>query len=273
MAPVGLLFSRPRARMRPTLSQNKTTPAHRTGSHRPAVEATIQAHRVKPVAEEPDYDVVTFDCYGTLIDWETGIGEAFHEALTGVERKTVSAKKLVALSDEEERRVEKEKPYKSYREVQSLAVKTIARKIDWSHPDPDILSEALPRWKPFPDTNPSLERLAKSYTLGILSNVDNDLLAATLTHFTVPFEIIITAEQVRSYKPRPAHFRAARRVIGTNQWLHVAGSLYHDIEPATKLAIPTIWVNRNKQKPVPSALRRTAKKVRNLTELANRLQC
>ena len=125
--------------------------------------------------------MVTFDCYGTLIDWETGIGEAFHEALTGVERKTVSAKKLVALSDEEERRVEKEKPYKSYREVQSLAVKTIARKIDWSHPDPDILSEALPRWKPFPDTNPSLKRLAKSYTLGILSNVDNDLLAATLT--------------------------------------------------------------------------------------------
>lgn len=138
------------------MSQNKTTPAHRTGSHRPAVEATIQAHRVKPVAEEPDYDVVTFDCYGTLIDWETGIGEAFHEALTGVERKTVSAKKLVALYDEEERRVEKEKPYKSYREVQSLAVKTIARK------STGAIQTLIFSPKPSRDGNPSQTQTPRS---------------------------------------------------------------------------------------------------------------
>ncbi len=229
--------------------------------------STPRAYPTKLLAEEPAYDVLTFDCYGTLIDWETGIREAFQQALRETGQTKVSAGKLVTLYDEEERRVEEEKPYKSYREVQSRAVKAVARKTLWNITDSNILSEALPKWKPFSDINPALERLAKRHTLGILSNVDNDLLAATLTHFTVPFQIIITAEQVRSYKPGPAHFNKARKIIGAGQWLHVAGSLYHDIEPATELGIPAVWVDR-KAKLGPSNLNRTVKKVRNLTELA-----
>lgn len=254
--------------MRTRLNPNKATePAHTAFVAAPV----SQARTTKRSTGESAYEVLTFDCYGTLIDWETGIREAFQEALTETEHATVSAKELVALYDTEERRVEKEEPYKPYREVQSQAVKAVARRTRWSIRDPNILSETLPRWKPFSDTNPALERLTKRHTLGMLSNIDNDLLASTLTHFTVPFKIVITAEQVKSYKPSPAHFEKARKIIGAKRWLHVAGSLYHDIEPAAKLGIPAVWVNRNSGKPGPSATNRTAKEVGNLTELADRL--
>ncbi len=213
--------------------------------------------------------MLTFDCYGTLIDWESGIREAFQDAIRNAGHPPISANKLLELYDKEERRVERERTYKLYREVQSLAVKAVARKVKWNIADPDILSEALPKWKPFPDTNPALESLAKHCTLGILSNIDNDLLATTLTHFTVPFKIVITAEQVKSYKPSLAHFETARKVIGTKRWLHVAGSLYHDIEPAKELGIPTVWVRRNSPKREPAAYNHTAKEIGNLTELAD----
>lgn len=255
--------------MRHRLNPSITTPSNGTDSRGPAFKATTLAHSAKLDSQEPAYDVLTFDCYGTLIDWEAGIREAFQQALRNSGQTTVSAERLVALYDEEERRVEKEKPHKSYREVQSQAVKAVARKSDWNIADSNILSEALPKWKPFPDTNPALERLAKHHTLGILSNGDNDLLAATLTHFTVPFQIIITAEQIRSYKPGPAHFKAARKIIGTKRWLHVAGSLYHDIEPAAELGVPAVWVNRNSAIAGLSTLNRTVKNVGNLTELAD----
>ncbi len=254
--------------MKPKLNPNKTTLFHGTDSRGPAVGAATQARPEKLGSEEPAYDVLTFDCYGTLIDWEKGIRESFQQELRQRGQTKVSSDRLVTLYDEEERRVEKEKPYKSYREVQSQAVQAVARS-GWNIRDPNILSESLPKWKPFPDTNPALERLAEHYTLGILSNVDNDLLATTLTHFTVPFQLVITAEEVESYKPSPAHFKAARKIIGAKRWLHAAGSLYHDIEPATKLGIPAVWVNRNSAKPGPSATNRTAKEVGNLTELAD----
>ena len=91
---------------------------------------------------------------------------------------------------------------------------------------------SLPRWKPFADTNRALERLrAAGYRLGILSNVDDDLLAETRRHFTVDFDLIITAQQVGSYKPAPGHFVAARKRIGSARWLHAAQSNFHDVAP------------------------------------------
>ncbi len=120
---------------------------------------------------------------------------------TGASRGLES--KAFELYEEEERRVERERPHLLYRSVLSKTSLSVARKIGWklSEAESTFLAKELPTWAPFPDTNPSLLRLSTEHTLGILSNVDNDLLAGTVKHFTSPFEIRVTAENVRSYKP------------------------------------------------------------------------
>jgi FMN phosphatase YigB (HAD superfamily) len=92
-----------------------------------------------------------------------------------------------------------------------------------------------------------MQRLAAVSRLGILSNIDDDLLDATRQHFTVGFDIIVTAQQVRSYKPGFAHFQAARDLIGTASWLHAAESNFHDIVPTNTLSIDNAWINRQRQ--------------------------
>ncbi len=197
------------------------------------------------------FEVMTFDCYGTLIDWETGIRKAFHSAMsrTGASRDLES--KAFELYEEEERRVEKEKPHLLYRDVLSKTCRNVARRIGWKLPEEksSFLAEELPTWTPFSDTNPSLAKLSRNHTLGILSNVDNDLLAGTIKHFKSPFEITVTAENVRSYKPGSAHFEEARKIVGDRSWVHVAASQYHDIEPAVRLGIRAVWVNRKNAHP------------------------
>ncbi len=192
------------------------------------------------------FEVITFDCYGTLIDWETGIRNAFHSAMlqTGADHDLES--KAFELYEEEEQKVEREKPHTLYRDVLSKTSLRVAGKIGWSLPESEsgFLARQLPDWRPFPDTNSSLAKLSRRHTLGILSNVDNDLLAGTIKHFTSPIDIRVTAENVRSYKPAPAHFEEARKIIGERSWVHVAASQYHDIEPAVKLGIRAVWVNR-----------------------------
>ncbi len=147
-------------------------------------------------------------------------------------------------------------PYRPYREVLEEVARETARRLNWPlAPDrARFLPESLPGWKPFSDTNPALERLkAAGYRLGILSNIDDDLLAGTLRRFTVAFDVLVTAEQVRSYKPAHAHFIRARELAGTAGWLHVAQSYFHDIEPACTLGIPVVWVNRKREPPSGSA--------------------
>jgi FMN phosphatase YigB (HAD superfamily) len=107
----------------------------------------------------------------------------------------------------------------------------------------------LPGWRPFPDTCPALEALhGAGYRLGILSNVDDDLLAGTLKHFPVPFDLLVTAQQVGSYKPAHGHFLEARRRLAGRRWLHAAQSFFHDVEPAGALGIPVVWVNRKSER-------------------------
>ncbi len=215
------------------------------------------------------FEVITFDCYGTLIDWETGIRKAFHDVLSRTGAKTSLDARVFELYAAEERRLENETPHVSYRDVLTTAVLTISQKLGWNLPESraSFLAEDLPRWTPFQDTNHALQALAKKHTLGILSNVDNDLLAGTLKHLSARFDILVTAENVQSYKPAYAHFNEARRIIGDKQWLHVAASQYHDIEPALKLGINAVWVNRknvaHSEKRVPV--------VRDLNQLANQL--
>jgi 2-haloalkanoic acid dehalogenase type II len=197
------------------------------------------------------YDVVTFDCYGTLIDWRAGISAAFQEAGSqdGLKRPVDD---LLRLYGEIEPEVEKE-TYRSYRAVLTETARRVGTRVGWpmSEERAAFLAESLPGWRPFPDTNPALERLARAgYALGILSNVDDDLLAATRRHFTVGFELIVTAQQVGSYKPAPGHFTTARQRLGGRRWLHAAQSYFHDVVPAGALGIPVAWINRHGQ-PTP----------------------
>jgi 2-haloalkanoic acid dehalogenase type II len=183
----------------------------------------------------PKFDVITFDCYGTLIDWRSGIRAAFESI--GVDGDE-------ALRNYMEIEPQIEQGYRPYREVLREVGKRIAPGVR--------LDETLRSWKPFADTNPALERLRKSgVRLGILSNVDDDLLAETRKHFTVDFDVIVTAQQVRSYKPGHAHFIEARKRIGDARWLHAAQSNFHDIVPANELGIPNAWINRLAESALP----------------------
>ena len=192
------------------------------------------------------YDVVTFDCYGTLIDWEGGLATAIMRAAWAdgmrLERAAVIRAYMTA-----EREVEAG-AYRPYRDVLADSVRRVAARLGWrlDLARASFLAESLPAWVPFPDTNPALERLrAAGYALGILSNVDDDLLAGTRRHFSVAFSPIVTAAQVRSYKPAPRHFLEARRRIPAGaRWLHAAQSYFHDVVPCKALGIPVAWINR-----------------------------
>jgi 2-haloalkanoic acid dehalogenase type II len=191
------------------------------------------------------YDIITFDCYGTLIDWERGISRAFTQA-AAVDGVTLDARAVVAAYAEIEPNVEAES-YRSYRDVLTEGARRVAARLRWRLDEAraHFLADSLTTWTPFPDTNPALERLARAgYHLGILSNVDDDLLAGTRRHFAMKFGLVITAQQVRAYKPAHSHFLAARRAIGGQRWLHAAQSYVHDVVPARALGIPVAWINR-----------------------------
>lgn len=189
------------------------------------------------------YDIITFDCYGTLIDWETGIREAF--ASQGFDAPAA----LRAYAEIEP--VVEHEMYRSYREVLTSTAARVAQRLGRTIESPSFLVDSLPRWKPFGDTNSALERLhAAGIRLGILSNVDDDLIAETRKHFTVTFDLVITAQQVRSYKPAEGHFTTARKRIGDARWLHAAQSNFHDIVPTNRMGIDNAWINRRSQKPL-----------------------
>jgi 2-haloalkanoic acid dehalogenase type II len=194
---------------------------------------------------ERPYDIITFDCYGTLIDWESGISAAFLQAARADNRELERDAVLQAYARLEP--VVQAEAYRRYREVLTETARRVAGELGWQLPEGQagFLAESLPQWQPFPDTNPAMERLsAAGYRLGILSNVDDDLLAGTLRHLRAPFELLITAQQVGSYKPAPGHFLTARKQIGDRRWLHAAQSYFHDVVPARALGIPTAWINR-----------------------------
>jgi 2-haloalkanoic acid dehalogenase type II len=190
----------------------------------------------------PRYAVITFDCYGTLIDWETA-------AADGV---TLTREAVLRAYADTEHRVQAAS-YRPYREILRDTAARVARIIGWPlrHERADFLADSLPSWQPFPDTKAALEGLAAVSRLGILSNIDDDLLAATREHFTVDFDLIVTAQQVRSYKPGHVHFQTARELIGTASWLHAAESNFHDIVPTNTLGIDNAWINRQRQNPLP----------------------
>jgi 2-haloacid dehalogenase len=202
--------------------------------------------------------VISFDCYGTLIDWESGI-LAYFRALASAHAIAITDEAVLAAYSEFEPAIQNGL-YRSYREVLREVVVLICERFGLypSKTELEGLSESLPSWQPFGDSVEALRVLKQQYKLAIVSNIDNELFAATASLLEVSFDWIITAEELRSYKPAPAHFNELLRQTGLPkcQHLHAAESLFHDIAPTKALGIPNVWVNRSQGKRVCNASRR-----------------
>ena len=193
-------------------------------------------------------ELVTFDCYGTLIDWNTGIRGVLERIVgeCGVADR-VAVEDLLAAYVSTEAGVEAQ-AWRPYRRVQAETLLRLAEQFQLSllPEHRDLLAETLPDWLPFADTCPALVQLKARFKLGILSNIDRDLFARTARHFPVGFDLVVTAEDVRAYKPAHAHFlRGLDRVRqDRSRLLHVAESAYHDGIPTSQLGLPWVWINR-----------------------------
>lgn len=188
------------------------------------------------------FELLTFDCYGTLIDWEAGIRQVLRQL--GVPQNALDAVCQAYVRNEA---AVEQQGYRPYREVQAAVLRLLSRDFDFRVSDDQsgLLSACLPEWRPFADTNAALRRLQSRYRLGILSNIDRDLFAATQAHFDVNFDLVITAEDVQAYKPAHPHFlRMIQQVGDRSRVLHVAQSLYHDGAPAAELGLNYVWINR-----------------------------
>jgi 2-haloacid dehalogenase len=214
---------------------------------------------------------VTFDVYGTLIDWEKGVGDAFAKEAAR-DGFTLDRDEVIALFHEISREIEGGS-YELYAEVLRRTAVEISKRIDWPlEPSRSgFLPDSVPRWAPFKETNAQLNKFVKGFQTGLISNIDDKLLGQTRRHIPHDFDLVVTAQQVRSYKPDPAHFNECARRMGTKKgWVHIAASHYHDIEPCVKLKIPTIWVNRHKEVLEPGQKKPTAE-VKSLLEAAKLL--
>src|SRR5919108_4331579 len=185
----------------------------------------------------------TFDCYGTLIDWNGGIHREL-ERLFGVE----PAPQLLERYHEIEPQVQSD-DYRSYREVLTLTLERVAEEEGLGIPEgeTDALAKSLPRWEPFAEVPPALEELRRrGGRLAILSNSDRDLIAASRAQIGVAFDRTIVAEDVQSYKPNHGHWEAFFERTGADRdrHVHVAASLFHDIAPARELGLKSVWINR-----------------------------
>ena len=188
------------------------------------------------------YNTVTFDCYGTLIDWEKGILEFLQPLLEGYDVHVIDEFVLEAYSDLEPLAQDEGG---SYKQVLAKVLQRLGSRLAFTPSDEQLtaFSRSIEAWQPFPDTIAALQQLSEHFELAILSNIDNDLLAYSTKHLQVPFAHTITAEQVGVYKPDAKMFEeAGRRVEGPV--LHVAQSRFHDIVPATALGLETVWINR-----------------------------
>ncbi|MDX6467019.1 MAG: 2-haloacid dehalogenase [Gaiellaceae bacterium] len=192
----------------------------------------------------------TFDCYGTLIDWNGGIGREL-ERLFGTER----AGTLLHAYHELEPQVQREDPTRSYRDVLTITLARLAEQqgLDLPDDEQESLADSLPTWRPFPDVRASLEDVrARGWRLAILSNTDRDYIDASLRLIGVPFDHVIVASEIGSYKPAHRHWEVFREEAGDpGVHVHVAASLFHDIAPAVELGLPTIWINRLGEEPEP----------------------
>jgi 2-haloacid dehalogenase len=223
------------------------------------VVLTPEADSLKPNPRMLNFDnfrVLTFDCYGTIIDWESGILSALRPILQR-HSKSVDDGRLLELYGDLEQNAEN--PYQSYQRVLRAVVRGLGQNLGFKATveEADSLPDSLPRWKPWPDSVAALQQLRTKYKLVIISNVDDDLFAATSKHLQVEFDHVITAQQAKCYKPCREIFELALSRIGLprEEVLHVGQSVYHDVVPAKSLGLSAVWVNRPSARPGVGAVK------------------
>ena len=200
------------------------------------------------------YDALSFDCYGTLIDWEAGIAAVLGPWARRFDPSVTDEQVLVAYS-ENEAAVEKEAPASLYPDVLREAFRRTGMDLGFEVSDEDAaaLGASVPGWPAFPDSAQALQRLKKHYKLIILSNVDRASFAGSNRRLEVDFDEILTAQDIGSYKPNPANFdallRRADEIGATGKLLHVAQSLFHDHVPGKKAGLRSVWINRRHTQP------------------------
>lgn len=193
---------------------------------------------------------VTTDCYGTLIDWEKGIGDAFRKEADR-DGLTIDRNALLERFFEVQAQI-MAGSYELYAEVLRRAAVKVAEEVDWTiEPSrAQFLPDSVASWPPFREANAAFDRLSQRYEVGIVSNIDDKLLGISRRHLRTDLDLVVTAQQVRSYKPDETHFReTARRIGGKKGWVHIASGYESDVVPAMKRNIPVIWVNRHGAKP------------------------
>jgi len=226
---------------------------------------------VKDLIDFKQYRTLTFDCYGTLIDWESGIlGEL--KPLLLAHKADLNDDQILELFAEFEAELEQGE-YIKYREVLRRVVQKFGERFSFEPTTNELnsLADSIQHWLPFPDTVAALKSLKQKYQLVIMSNVDDDLFAFSAKHLEVEFDQIITAEQVKSYKPSLNNFRVAieRINVPLGQILHVAASVYHDIVAAKSLGLSTVWVNRKASQAAVTLPDLEVPDLKNLVALSN----
>ena len=196
---------------------------------------------------------VTTDCYGTLIDWEKGIVEAVKKE---ADKDGFSFEEQPFLDRFFEVQAEvMAGSYELYAEVLRRSIVKVSGEFGWEiEPSrAQFLPNSVAYWLPFREANAAMDRLGKKYEIGIISNIDDKLLGISRRHLRTELDLVVTAQQVRSYKPDNTHFReAARRIGGKKGWVHIAAGYETDVEPCLKRKVPVIWVNRHGRKLEPN---------------------
>ena len=203
------------------------------------------------------FEILTFDCYGTLINWEAGILPALRRILSA-HSKHIDDATLLKLYGDFELRAE-QPPFQPYREVLGSVVRQFGTELGFTPTAEEVrsLADSLPTWKPWPDTVTALRQLKTRFRLAILSNVDDDLFAGTRPKLEVAFDEVVTAQQAQAYKPSLDLFNLALRRIKTpaHRVLHIGQSIYHDVIPAQALGLATVWVSRPSARPGVGAVK------------------
>jgi putative hydrolase of the HAD superfamily len=220
-----------------------------------APATAAEDHKMPADLDLSGYKAVSFDCYGTLIDWETGIA-AVLGPWAREQGLDLSDEDLLAAYAQSEAAVERDAPSALYPDVLAMAFRSVGERLKtpvtdaWAH----RLGESVPDWPAFPDSADSLGRLARQYKLIILSNVHRAGFAGSNQHLRGDFAAVITAEDVGAYKPAENHFRALDTTLASlgvdrRDLLHVAQSLFHDHVPAKREGLSSVWINRRHDRP------------------------
>ena len=203
------------------------------------------------------FEILTFDCYGTLINWEAGLLPAIRRILSAHGKELEDATILKLYGEFEQ--LSEQGDFHPYRQVLASVVRRFGANLGFTPTNEQAASlpNSLAGWKPWPDTVEVLRRLKSRYRLAIISNVDDDLFAATRPQLGVDFDEVITAQQAQAYKPSMKIFELALSRIKTpaHRVLHVGQSIYHDVIPAQSLGLATVWVNRPSARPGVGAVK------------------